>query len=79
MEPFAFLVCAAVCAIVPPVGGQPREVCVARMEKSLRTDPTTRVICQSLDLPYGEVIDSAGKLKTRSPPWADPSRGWAGR
>ena len=77
MEPFAFIVCAGLCKIVPPIEGQPREACIVRMEEARKVAPKARVVCASLDVPYGEVIDSAGEWKTRIPPWADPSRGHA--
>lgn len=72
MDPFAFVVCAQICLIQPPLEGMPRAECVARMEASLKADPKTRVMCQSLDVPYGEVIDSAGVLKTKPNPWLRP-------
>lgn len=72
MEPFAFIVCAGLCKIVPPLEGQPRDVCLSRMQESLLAAPNTRVICESLDAPYGEVIDSAGKWKAKTPPWLRP-------
>lgn len=77
MEPFAFVVCAPLCLIVPPLDGQSKEACLYRMQVALAEKPKQRVMCQSLDVPYGEIIDSAGELKTRIPPWADPSRGHA--
>ena len=73
MEPFAFIICAgAVCTIEPPASGQSREACMYRYEMSRATDPKTRVICESLDYPYGEVIDSAGLSKPKIPPWERP-------
>ncbi len=69
MEPFAFIVCAGLCKIVPPLDGQSRESCLYRMSMSLAADPKTRVACESLDWPYGEVIDSWGIWKPKIPPW----------
>lgn len=74
MEPFAFIVCAKLCLIVPPRAGQSREMCLYRMQVALAERPGERVICESFDVPYGEIIDSEGKLKTRR---EDPHRGYA--
>ena len=79
MEPFAFIVCAGLCKIVPPTDGQSREACLYRMQVALAERPHERVICDSLDAPYGEVFDSAGKWKRRIPPWEDIHTGWAGK
>lgn len=73
MEPFAFIVCAPLCLIQPPMEGQSRETCLARMEASRKAEPDTRVICESLDIPYGDVIDSAGIWKPRTPYWERPA------
>lgn len=73
MEPFAFIVCAPLCLIQPPTEGQSREICLARMEASRKAEPDTRVICESLDYPYGDVIDSAGLWKPWSPSWERPA------
>ena len=72
MEPFAFVVCAKLCLIVPPTEGQSREACLYRMQVALAERPGERVMCQSLDVPYGEIIDSAGLIKTKPDPWKGP-------
>lgn len=79
MEPFAFIVYAPLCLIQAPTEGQSRVVCLYRMQVALAERPHERVICESLDAPYGDVIDSAGKWKRRIPPWEDIHTGWAGR
>jgi hypothetical protein len=76
MDPYAFIVCAQICLIQTPTGGMTRAECVSRMEQSLEVSPAQRVMCQSL-YPYGEIIDSAGKAKTRVNPWTEPGRGQA--
>jgi hypothetical protein len=77
MDLFVLVVCAELCKIVPPLDGQPRDICLVRMEDHMQMAPKTRVMCASLDVPYGEVIDSAGTWTRRIPPWADPTRGHA--
>lgn len=76
MDPYAFIVCAQLCLIQPPTEGMPRAECVSLMEQSPKARPGQRVMCQSL-YPYGEIIDSAGKAKTRPNPWTEPGRGLA--
>lgn len=69
MEPFAFILCAEICVIQPPTSGQSREMCLYRLDMSLAENPKRRVFCESLDWPYGEIIDNEGKLKLKTSPW----------